>query len=495
MTVPPLWRNRLAATGASILALWLGTQLAQQAYFWPMLVGGFLTMLVLTRLFQMPFEVILLGGALFGYIAGNRGFAQISLLSFFPLLPAEFVLLTAGVVLLVQSAFRQVQPVRRDSLNLLILFWMIVCSLRMPLDVRAYGFNAIRDFATVYYAAFFFIAQALATNSRHRGWLLQCVLAGCVGMLVLYPLTELFPGFFYETLTLRGNALIAYKGDLVGTMLVAGGVLVYLRHEAARPRWAAAASLVLIGASLATNNRSSLVALLALLGLLVLARRWRFPALLGAAGALGVAGILFFTYLTNTSWRQTPLHGAYERVVSVVDFLGERRYTGDTTHFKGDNNRFRLVWWHAVIKETWEGNPWFGLGFGSDLSSRFVSEYYPESDEEFDVRSPHNIVLTLFGRAGVIGTLPFVLLMGLIAWRLVKSAKRRDAATGTWSAAWIILISACFGVVLEGPMGAVVFWSLLGLASATPTSPQHDVGNREIASPDVEPLPKGTASV
>jgi hypothetical protein len=29
----------------------------------------------------------------------------------------------------------------------------------------------------------------------------------------------------------------------------------------------------------------------------------------------------------------------------------------------------------------------------------------------------------------------------------------------------VILTSACFGVVLEGPMGAVVFWSVLGLAN------------------------------
>ncbi|MCC6414707.1 MAG: hypothetical protein IT582_02205, partial [Opitutaceae bacterium] len=341
MTVSPLWRNRLAAICSAVLALWLGTQLAQQEFFWPMLVGGFLATLALTRFFQMPFDVIFLGGILFGYTAGNRGFAQVSLLSFFPLLPAEFVLLVAGAALLVQSAFRQVRPVRRDSLNLLILLWMILCSLRIPLDVRAHGFNAIRDYATVYYAALFFIAQALAAHARHRAWLLQCVIVGSIAMLVLYPLTELFPGFFYDVLTLRGNALIAYKGDLVGTLLVAGGVLCYHRYEPTRPGWAAVASLILIGASLATNNRSSLVALVSLLGLFALARRWRLPALVGAAGALSVAGILFFAYLTNTPWRHTPLHGAYERAASIIDLAGTGRYTGADTFFKGDNNRFR----------------------------------------------------------------------------------------------------------------------------------------------------------
>lgn len=494
MSVSPLWRNRLAACGAALLALWLGAALAQQDYFWPMLVGGLLAMMVLTRLLQMPIDVILLGGVICGYIAGNRGFAQISLVNFFPLLPAEFVLLVAGTSLVVNSAFRHINPVHRDGLNLAILGWMLIGGIRLVFDAREHGFMAIRDFATVYYAAFFFIAQSVAKQERHRDWLLRCMLAGCAGMLVFYPLVEWFPGFFFDVLVLRGNPLIFYKGDLVGTMLVAGGVLVYFRHETARPLFAAAASLVLIGVSLLTNNRASLVALVLVLGLLVLARRWRFAAILSSAGAVAVVAILFFAYLTNTSWRQTPLHGVYERAVSVIDFAGEKRYTGDETYFKGDNNRYRMVWWKAVVTETIAGNPWFGLGFGSDLASRFVTEYYPEQDEEFDVRSPHNVVLTMFGRTGLAGTLPFVVMMGLVTWRMIKSAARHDAATGIWGAALIILISACFGVVLEGPMGAVVFWSLLGLASATPADPQP-AATKEIASPTPEPLPKGTSSV
>lgn len=494
MTVSPLWRSRLAAIGASILALWLGADLAQQTYFWPMLAGGVLVMLALSQVLKLPFDVILLGGILFGYLAGNRGFAQLSLLTFFPLLPAEFVLLVAGTTLIVQGTIRQANPVQRDYLNWVIGAWILLGGVRLVFDLRPYGFNAIRDFATVYYALFFFIAQKLAANASHRDGLIKCVLLGCVGMALFYPLVELFPGFFYDVLVVRGNPLIFYKGDLVGTMLVAGGVLVYHRYETSRPQFAIIASLALLGTSLLTNNRASLVALLTLLGLLVFARRWKFAAIVSSAGVLAAVGILFFSYLTNTSWKQTPLHGVYERAVSVIDIAGNRRYTGDETYFKGDNNRFRLVWWQAVVRETVAGNPWFGLGFGSDLTSRFVMEYYPEDEDEFDTRSPHNVVLTLFGRTGVVGAAPFVLLMGLIAGRLIKSAARRDAATGTWSAAWIILVSACFGVVLEGPMGAVLFWSMLGIANATPTLPTPE-GAKETVSPTAEPLPKPTASV
>uniref|UniRef100_UPI00404B6E1E O-antigen ligase family protein n=2 Tax=Cephaloticoccus sp. TaxID=1985742 RepID=UPI00404B6E1E len=147
------------------------------------------------------------------------------------------------------------------------------------------------------------------------------------------------------------------------------------------------------------------------------------------------------------------------------------------------------MWWHAVIMETVDGNPWFGLGFGTDLASRFVSEYYPEQGEDFDVRSPHNVMLTLFGRAGAAGTIPLLIITGLIALNIIRSARRRDPALGAWCAAWIILISACFGVVLEGPMGAVVFWSLLGIAAAesrqTPRSDEIDLTEPEsLPNPD-----------
>ena len=38
-----------------------------------------------------------------------------------------------------------------------------------------------------------------------------------------------------------------------------------------------------------------------------------------------------------------------------------------------------------------------------------------------------------------------------------------------------MLVSACFGVVLEGPMGAVIFWTLLGIANGgTPAAPASE---------------------
>ncbi|MES1195043.1 MAG: hypothetical protein ABUL65_04050, partial [Opitutus sp.] len=171
--------------------------------------------------------------------------------------------------------------------------------------------------------------------------------------------------------------------------------------------------------------------------------------------------------LSDTPLTQTPLHGLYDRVVSLTDPLGQNTYSSEDSLDKGDNNLFRYVWWRAVVDETMETNPLVGLGFGHDLAARFVQEYLPAGGEEFSVRSPHNVLLTVFGRTGLAGLLPFLVVMGLMARATLRAVRHEPPGqAGLWCGAWVILVSACFGVLLEGPMGAVVFWTVLGMANA-----------------------------
>ncbi len=82
-------------------------------------------------------------------------------------------------------------------------------------------------------------------------------------------------------------------------------------------------------------------------------------------------------------------------------------------------------------------------------------------------RSPHNIVITVFGRMGVIGEIILVMLCAAILRGSLQLLARESP--GNWGLAvvpWVVIVSSCFGVVLEGPMGAVPFWILLGLMHA-----------------------------
>ena len=156
------WRNRLIALGASSLAVALGWWLANGIYDLPVLLFAITGAASVVALFGVPLDAVALGGLLFGYIVGNRGFAQFSLLPGLPLLPAEAGLVICSGWLVVKSAFAKRLPLLRDALNLTVLLWIVAGSARIIPDLRAHGVVALRDFATIYYAAFFFIAQVQA---------------------------------------------------------------------------------------------------------------------------------------------------------------------------------------------------------------------------------------------------------------------------------------------------------------------------------------------
>jgi O-antigen ligase len=98
-------------------------------------------------------------------------------------------------------------------------------------------------------------------------------------------------------------------------------------------------------------------------------------------------------------------------------------------------------------------------------------------DDSFNVRSPHSIFFTMFGRLGFAGLLALLALSSAMVGEILEVTRniRQDrrrlgradlAALGWLSVAWVVFISSWFGVVLEGPMGAVIFWSALGIGNA-----------------------------
>ena len=493
--VTPVWRTRFFAVGAGVLAVWFGASIARQEFFWPAVVGVALVLFALTRWQPLPLATLLLGAVVFGYVIGNRGFAQIMILPNQPLLPAEALLALGGGLLLVQCAWRHDLPFRREALNVALLLWIALGTLRVAFDVRAYGLLAIRDFAVVYYAAFFYLAQEAARERAGRVFLERVLLASCTLLLGTSFLYDRYSEFLFSAVSLRGSPLIYYKGDLVGTFLAVGSVLFYLRHETRRNRWNLALSLILAGGVIATNNRASMAGLLVAALWLLIGGRWKFAATLIVAGATAAFAIVVGASVLNRPLEKTPLFGVYERIVSLADPTGQRTYRGDETFNKGDNNLFRTTWWTAVLAETVDTNPYVGLGFGHDLADRFVREYYPESGEEFAARSPHNVLVTIFARmglAGLVGLLGVLVIVATRTWRAVKSGPE---AAAPWCAAWVIFVSACFGVVLEGPMGAVVFWTILGIAQAA-AAERSNTQNRVLTEKGrPAALPSATASV
>lgn len=470
--VNPKWRNGLFVGGGVVLALVAGWQIAQESFLLVGAVGGLLLLWLASRALAVPVDALVAGLVLAGYLIGNRGFAQLSVPTL-PLLPGELALGIGLLTAIWTAARAKTLAVRRDTLNFVLVVWLAVGGIRLWFDFRVHGFVALRDFALLYYALFFFLGQEWWNDPAKRRWLEGCLSVGfAVGAPVFLAFTR-WPDFFLTHFSVQGVPLIYVKSDVQAGLLVAGSFWFLHRYvRSGRTPWLLLTILTFLGVTLA-NSRAALLAL-GVACLWPLACRHR--ALVRPLSALFAAGVLLLVtlpFLTQSPWQESLAYRFYETASSMVDFTGSRAYETMDLGDKPDNNRFRLTWWKAVIDETWEEGRWLGLGFGYDLAAQFTRVYYAAAAEEFSARSPHNFILTVFGRMGLVGTgllLVFLAGMAVRTWRAGRLAARdegTDAGFSTWIGAWGIFVSACFGVVLEGPMGAVIFWTLLGMANAS----------------------------
>ena len=465
----PQLRRWLVTGGSVVLAVWSGWLVAHGAYLLPALAGIIALAAILVRLTRLSADVILLGLLLIGYIVGNRGFAQLMPLPGLPLFPAEFGLAVGLGWVLTQAALRRTLPWRSDFLNWALLLWLILGTARVVVDVRRYGLFAIRDYATIYYTAFFFLAQHYGVQPRARRYLIGCVLVAVIALLPVYFLFSEFPLFFFIHLTVQGVPLVYLKGDLAYTFLAAGSLIIFHAVRGPHRFWGWPLATLMFLTIATGDSRASFVGAVVAMVWLALARRWAYPAVQAAAAAIVLMTVAMLAYSGNVPWATARLEGLRDRVVSIADVSNTLSYDSEDDAYKGDNNQFRLVWWRSVLQDTWAQGPVFGLGFGYDLAANFLQIYEPGSTEEFAARSPHSIIIGTFGRMGTVGLAALLLIVAAMmrqTWRALRDRTTDPTSVGLWCAAWVIFTSACFGVVLEGPMGAVVFWSLLGMANA-----------------------------
>jgi len=131
-----------------------------------------------------------------------------------------------------------------------------------------------------------------------------------------------------------------------------------------------------------------------------------------------------------------------------------------------------MDFWKKIVGYTFEGEYfWTGKGYGIDLAADASSK----PNEEAEVRSPHNVFMTILARSGVPGLILWLLFLAsfglelLRRYRYLASGRSMDS-WGARCALWLLaywlafLLNGSFDVYLEGPMGGVLFWSIVGIS-------------------------------
>jgi hypothetical protein len=166
--------------------------------------------------------------------------------------------------------------------------------------------------------------------------------------------------------------------------------------------------------------------------------------------------------------------GLIERQLSTIPLLLEGYAVSSDPNV--DTAAWRVAWWRALLSETLSRTDTtvIGAGFGTDLTGPLQAQFGVQIDETGrPVRSPHNILVTLFARTGLVGLGLWLVMQWTWFVKVLQAIGRgrraglddgADLLRWLFGYALLIVISATLGVVLEGPYGAIPYFLLLGMS-------------------------------
>ena len=399
---------------------------------------------------------------LFGYGVIGRGFAY---LGFNPLFVGELVL---GLGILAMFSSRHLGEVLKTGTARWLAIFLGWSALMTLPYIPQYGMMALRDGVLWGYGVFgLIVASVVMASPRIMRW-----------MLVRYRMFALaFLLTAWAMWTISSMELLKWvtvPGTEVGFFNIKGGdQLVHLAAIAAfvsvgmsRHRMLMLAGILFNFAFLLTSKRAGMVAFVLAFGVLVMMNPPRLKlAGIVYAGLLGVSLLLLLNPRIDLGGdREISVEQMTDNVVSTFDKSGSS--TLDET------KSWRLDWWTKIVN--YSMTPRYimtGKGYGINLATDDGFQVR----EDKSLRSPHNAHLNVLARSGVPGFLLWLLVHGtwfLSMLRGAFAAKRKNLYQ--WHGIfcflmcyWIALnANASFDVFLEGPMGGIWLWSVMGFGIA-----------------------------
>lgn len=430
----------------------------------------------------------LIGILLAGYLMFDKAFAYLHVPGT-PLYVGELVIVIGVLGVLSATGYLRI-AIRDEPILALLAAFFVWGLIRFLPGYRAYGINAIRDFALCYYSLFaFLIAAALARwpgilerlitqLARFLPWLLVWLPVG----LLVQPLSATHgpnvPFTVYSVWTHEpGNAAFAALIALGSLWLFRGGL-----SARSRAAWSLMAFLVL--ALSATQNRGGLIAIAAgaTVGLAFLPDRRRLVGRAAAVTVLALGLAILLPLRFGGVGVQGRAFSASQLLANVASIGGAKVAGNLEGTVAGRQVLWSLIYHHQIA----EGQLFHGAGFGPNLAAEVGIHEGPVT---FPLRNPHNSHLDVLARMGLVGFALWVALW--LGWyrRLVVGCRRlgqrglyarRSVAILCLMVATAILVSSFFSPQLEGAQVAALLWTAFGIGVAV-TSFRGWFGDRDLS--------------
>ncbi|MEM8874869.1 MAG: O-antigen ligase family protein [Planctomycetota bacterium] len=410
----------------------------------------------------------LLAVTLIGYATFNKSFAYLGAK---PIFIGEMCF---GLGLLALLGVRRSSLQLTAWLALPVLAFMAWSACRTFPFLGVHGVHALRDGALWGYGAFaFFICAVLIDKPERFRGVVRWYRVFAIAFLIFAPFAMIASRLvFSDTLGSGGPRLpwadvplIYAKGGDMGVHLA--GVFAYVVLVAPLPMWFLLATIPVVG-GLMTSSRAAMLAFFT----------GAFPTFLHRPRhKLGLtligAFLVGFIALWVTDFRWAPPgekreFSAENIVISVKSMLGDKSH--EEMH---GTKSWRTQWWGSIVDYTVHGHYfWTGKGYGVNLAD---ADGFQVEDDANPLRSPHNGHLTILARSGVPGIALWATLNGVWIVTLgIRFLQCRAARLIGWERVILVigilgvvfLLNASFDVFLEGPMGGIWYWCVIGVGLA-----------------------------
>jgi hypothetical protein len=410
---------------------------------------GFFLVLIFSLWKKMAIDAKLLLIIIMGYALGGKGFGYLS--PFEPVYIGEIclALCLCGLVLRLNRA-----GLADTTVHKLIWVYLIYGGIHLIIDYSQYRLLAIRDSSMVYYSLYFVVTYSLLQNETIMG-----AFERIIKLAVIFSVISMA----YRTLGLPSLPGMHPHPDAFMPFNVAA-VLYYLVKGREDKKIFYIVFAIFVAFTLVTSKTAALVSLVMVLAAAVMYGRVRglfIPSMIMAASAM--LALMVVTFVNPHFILETIGSGDTAETFGLEG--------GEFVGVAGTTTEWRLDWWSLTWTNTMNIAPFWGQGFGADITGPFLEAWLgPEySDATGYARFPHCVLFTNIGRLGLIGLFIFSMLFIALGLMAMKFSKRYFNSPDRWDADLIVygvvvagMVNGLLQATYEIPHGAITHWVCLG---------------------------------